>query len=334
MEKLVSILTPCYNGEYYIERFLNSVLVQSYKKLELIFVDDGSTDHTALVVNAFRDKFYMAGIKLVYIYQKNSGQASAINNGLKFVSGEYLIWPDSDDYLDIDSIKKRVHFLEENLKYGFVRSNAMYVDAVTLKNVKRLSALPRRFKSCLFDGFIKGNQFWVPGCYMLRMSAFLDVNPDKEIECSFVGQNIQMLLPVSYKYECGFIDEDLFFYVITPNSHSRVKRTYVQSIERNIEYHRLLGSVCNKIQMTVKDRDKYIKLINRDLFEFNTQIALKYNEKGEYVKFYSFRYKKNLLLIPLFFFLFYWKKAELFIVDKLKNIVKHIINQYGSKVSI
>lgn len=326
MEKLVSILTPCYNGEHFIDRFLNSILNQSYKKLELIFVDDGSTDNTAFIVNSFKDYFDKAGINLIYVYQKNSGQASAINNGLKYVSGEYLIWPDSDDYLDIDSINKRVYFLEKNLRFGFVRSNAMYVDSVTLKKVKRLATLPKRFKSYLFDGFIKGNQFWVNGCYMLRMSSFLDVNPGKEIEYSFVGQNIQMLLPISYKYECGFIDEDLFFYVITPNSHSRVKRKYTQSIERNIEYHRLLNSVCDKIQMTEKDIDKYTNLINRKLIESNIQIALKYNKKEDYVKYYSCRDKRVLLMTPLFRFLFYGNKSKAFIVDKLKNVVKNIID--------
>ena len=77
MEKKVSIITPCFNGEGFVERYLNSILNQTYKNIELIFINDGSTDRTEKVVKSYIIKFEEKGMKLIYIYQENAGQAAA-----------------------------------------------------------------------------------------------------------------------------------------------------------------------------------------------------------------------------------------------------------------
>ena len=70
-EGLVSIITPCYNGEKYVEKYLNSILNQTYTKIEVIFINDGSTDNTERIVKNFIKRFEKKGIKLIYIYQEN-----------------------------------------------------------------------------------------------------------------------------------------------------------------------------------------------------------------------------------------------------------------------
>ena len=82
MMPLVSIISPCYNGEKYLSCFLESVLSQSYDNIELIMVDDGSTDRTKEIICSFEDKFRNRNLSLCYIYQENRGQAAAINRGL------------------------------------------------------------------------------------------------------------------------------------------------------------------------------------------------------------------------------------------------------------
>ena len=91
MEKnpLVSIISPCYNGEKYLLPFLKSLLEQDYAPIELIFVNDGSTDGTEQIVLSYKERLSEKGIELQYIYQENAGQAAAINCGLKVFSGEY-----------------------------------------------------------------------------------------------------------------------------------------------------------------------------------------------------------------------------------------------------
>ena len=102
---LVSLITPCYNGEKHIGRLLNSILEQTYPNIEHYVIDDGSTDNTADVIKSYIEKYEAKGYSLTYVFQNNSGQSVAINNGLKLIKGEYLLWPDSDDYYScIDSI--------------------------------------------------------------------------------------------------------------------------------------------------------------------------------------------------------------------------------------
>lgn len=103
---LVSIITPCYNGENYVTPFIKSVLLQSYNNIEFIFINDGSTDNTEKIVLDYEPEFKERGIKFKYIYQENQGQATALNNGLKIFTGDYLTWPDSDDILHPDNISK------------------------------------------------------------------------------------------------------------------------------------------------------------------------------------------------------------------------------------
>ena len=92
MNEIVSVVTPCYNSEKYIEAYLRSLLEQTYSDLEIILVDDGSTDRTAEIIQSYRPVFEAKGISLYYLYQEHENQAAAVNRGLKKVTGEYLIW--------------------------------------------------------------------------------------------------------------------------------------------------------------------------------------------------------------------------------------------------
>ena len=102
--QLVSIITPCYNGEKTVSRYLDSVLNQTYKNIELIFVNDGSTDNTEQVVLSYEKIFEENGKKLIYIKQENKGLGGAINTGLKYFTGDFLCRADADDFFHLESI--------------------------------------------------------------------------------------------------------------------------------------------------------------------------------------------------------------------------------------
>lgn len=210
MNKLVSIVSPVYNGEEYIERYLKSILAQTYRPLELILVNDGSTDGTDEVISKYIDIIKADNIGFKYIVKENGGSGSAVNAGLKYITGEYLIWPDTDDFLKPESIKKRVEYLEDHSELGFVYSDGqIYKEGTEDVPVAKIAAtIPN--DGNLFINVLSGRVVYNPCGYMIRMSAFLDVNPEKKIFPSRYGQNIQMLLPISYKYKCGYIQENLY----------------------------------------------------------------------------------------------------------------------------
>lgn len=100
---LVSIVVPVYNVESYIEECLQSVCSQTYENLEIICVDDVGNDRSMDVVRSFAVKD--CRIKIIE-HDKNKGLAEARNTGLEHVSGDYVFFLDSDDWLVDDAIEK------------------------------------------------------------------------------------------------------------------------------------------------------------------------------------------------------------------------------------
>ena len=100
---LVSVILPVYNSAAYLERTINSVLEQTYSQLELIIIDDGSTDQSLDIVQQYLKE---ANVKV--LTQKNAGAAIARNTGLEQASGDYIQFIDAGDVISIDKIEKQV----------------------------------------------------------------------------------------------------------------------------------------------------------------------------------------------------------------------------------
>lgn len=110
MNKKISIIIPAYNSEKYIEKCIESVLSQTYHNLEVLLVDDGSTDKTLELMNLFASK----DERIKVIHKENNGQSEARNTGIDASTGEYLIFIDSDDYVENDMVEFLYNLAEEN----------------------------------------------------------------------------------------------------------------------------------------------------------------------------------------------------------------------------
>lgn len=107
---LVSIIIPVYNVEMYLDECLNSVINQDYKNLEIILVDDGSTDKSGEIC----DKFAKKDNRIKVIHQKNAGVSSARNKGLDSKSGDFVTFVDSDDTMGKEHILNMVNLLKDD----------------------------------------------------------------------------------------------------------------------------------------------------------------------------------------------------------------------------
>lgn len=96
MKDIISVIVPVYNVETYLSACLDRILGQSYSQLEIIIVDDGSTDQSGEIC----DQYEKMDPRIKVIHQKNGGAANAKNTGLAYATGEYLSFVDSDDYLE------------------------------------------------------------------------------------------------------------------------------------------------------------------------------------------------------------------------------------------
>ena len=110
MNTLLSIITPVYNVEAYLNRCVNSILTQSYRDIQLILVDDGSTDKSSSLC----DEWAAKDSRVVVIHKENGGVSSARNTGLEVASGKYLTFVDPDDFLAPDTYFANMAYLIEH----------------------------------------------------------------------------------------------------------------------------------------------------------------------------------------------------------------------------
>ena len=93
MKELISVIVPVYNTEMYLDRCVESIINQTYKNLEIILVDDGSTDGSGRICDAYKTK----DKRVKVLHQKNSGPSAARNNGIIIAQGDYIGFVDSDE---------------------------------------------------------------------------------------------------------------------------------------------------------------------------------------------------------------------------------------------
>ena len=126
MNKLVSIIVPCYNQAQYLPEALQSVLDQTYSDWECIIVNDGSPDDTDIVAK----EWLVKDTRFKYIYKENGGLSSARNAGIESSKGDYILPLDADDKIGRDYLKLAAQAFEHNVDLKLVYCNAEKFDLV------------------------------------------------------------------------------------------------------------------------------------------------------------------------------------------------------------
>lgn len=275
---LVSIITPCYNTGTIVHRLLDSILIQDYPFVEMYVIDDGSSDNTKSVIKSYIPKFQKKGYRLFYKYQENSGQSVAINNGLKLVNGEYLMWPDSDDfYVKSDIISQMVaKMVEGNFDMG--RCRIQFVDEEEL-HVISIGTQPEIDTYDQFDNIVfnKGGFMFPPVAFILRMEALDDAIPEREIYTEKnAGQNWQIMMPLSYHRNMFFLDMIGASVLARHESHSRGQFSgYEQRIIIEDAYKRTLCGTLNRMPyMPYEEKIKYLTKIELKYLHKKMQLAI------------------------------------------------------------
>lgn len=284
----VSILTPCFNSGRFLNRLLDSILDQTYPNIEMLIVNDGSSDNSEEIIISYIQKFSEKKYTLDYINQTNQGQGVAINNGLKHISGEFLIWPDSDDFFaSSEAIEKMADTLRNDPEASVVRCFSNILDEESLRiigtagrNLRDHININQTFEECLFNK----NDFWFgAGNYMVRKKALVRYYPELDIYSSnkYGGQNWQLLLPALYNSKCVTLTESLHNIVARKNSHSRnISKNISSEILRLSEHEKILLKTINVIRdMPHTENDSYCRAIKKKYGKQKIQMYLKAGDK-------------------------------------------------------
>ncbi len=284
---IVSVIIPCYNGENVIDNSIRSVYEQDYPNIELIVVDDGSTDHSAERIQSWAQRFEQKSYVLKYVWQKNRGLGGAIDTGLKYVTGEYLTLLDADDRFLPGSIAVRARFLDEHPDYVGVRTNGWRVNGeqrslfVKTEEEKRIEDL--------FTALSTGKTNNWAGTYMIRTEVLFNFYSDRNILPSRLGQNFQLLLPVSYKQKFGYIDVPMMEYIVYDNSLSRAadpQKQYEISEINAKGWKEIYEHVLNLVVVDADEREHFHKLYNEMYYRRGLYDAASYGNRANAEKYY------------------------------------------------
>ena len=224
----------------------------------MIAVDDGSTDSTAEVIDSYVDRFHIKGYTLTRLSQPNSGQSVAIARALPLIRGEYLVWPDSDDFFaSPQALAKMLTTLANQPdSVGMVRTWAQKVKNVPGFPVVHTMGPDATEAEDLFDAaLLQTNGFYYcSGAYMMRTNHFRQAVKGEIFTSKSAGQNYQLVLPMLYHYRCITIPEVLFSVVINPSSHSRDCRTYDRLKNLIGTYIATVGHTLRNIRALPADR--------------------------------------------------------------------------------
>jgi len=209
---LVSVIVPAYNVRRFIRRSLASLLAQTYPHLEVIVVDDGSTDGTADAVRELADP------RIVYVRQDNLGIGAARNSGIRASRGEYVTLLDADDVYLPEKVRKQVTFLEQHPEYAAVYCNAINYFS---RNPRRLyrNRVPHPsgeiFRELLSSSFIN------PNTIMIRRSVLLAGFMFPEGGRGRYAEDYDLFLRMARAgHLFGYIDEDLVVVEVRPGSNT------------------------------------------------------------------------------------------------------------------
>lgn len=149
-QPLISIIVPIFNVEQYLSKCIESLLNQTYKNLEIILSDDGSTDNSALIC----DHYAVHDSRIKVIHKKNGGLSDARNAGLDMATGEYIAFIDSDDYFELDAIETLVMIA---IKYDTsITHMKNYIVSSDYLIVENQSFGTRKVSICTSEKYIQG----------------------------------------------------------------------------------------------------------------------------------------------------------------------------------
>ena len=209
---LVSVVVPIYNSQDFLRDCLMSILNQTYSNLEIILVNDGSSDESLSICTEYANRY--ANIKLVH--QENRGVSAAMNAGIRCSTGKYIARVDSDDICQLDRIARQVEFLERNQSIAVVSSGySMFSSQLNDGAVVQHPTNP----NVILLSLVVCCPFAQP-CAMFRADVFCDFCYDETL---VVAEDHKLWCDIVRKYQMSNILQPLINYRIHDNSLSKRK---------------------------------------------------------------------------------------------------------------
>lgn len=264
----VSFLIPAYNCENTIQESIYSALNQTEKNIEVVIVDDGSTDNTKEKIKEIKDS------RIVYIYKDNGGVSSALNLGIKYCKSKFIARLDSDDLAHLNRIKIQLSEFLKNPKLVLLGTGVDYIDNNSIVFGK---LFPIYFKCLENEFFIKKNIYQHPSV-MFRKDAVIKAGLYEERLSGFF-EDYYLWGKLRKIGDCKIIPYSLTSY--------RISDSQITNWKPSKEYERLVVDIIKNEKISNFDIKKLHILRDRDK-SMSANMVCNRTEGAKNNKFYSF----------------------------------------------
>lgn len=314
---MISVIVPIYNVEDYLNKCLTSIMMQTYRDLEIIMVNDGSTDKSADICKFFCKK----DSRFKLINQKNSGVSVARNTGIKNSHGEYISFVDADDYLEVDMYQKLMN------EYTNDEIDLVCCGIYRVNNEKKIKDFTLRKKIIIGkDEFLrqmfkikKRKICWAPWNKLFKTKIVKKIMFPIDIK---IGEDMLFLYEYIKQSQKIILTTDILYnYLIRNNSATNTKNFSMKKFDIIRVYDRLLDNCDEKqkdilnLRLFIVSLDvlfKYLKLldsiqdesiekfssyvyyekINNKVFKYFFRLRIRQIVKYLFIKFHSNSFKK------------------------------------------
>ena len=249
---MISIIIPCYNAEKTIKRCLESVISQTYKNIEIVIINDGSTDKTDSII-----KKYINDSRIKYYNRSNLGIGKTRNFVIKEATGEYITFLDSDDYLPNDAIDNLYKLAQKN-KLDLVVSD-YYVDNKNIKSEK-IKSFPitnvKKNPNLIFDINL------APWNKLYKKELIENIKFEENLKYEDAPFVIESIIKAK---KIGKLDKETYYYVVNPNSETTIRD------ERIFDIFKILDIIGRLVENKKELTEVYKTLCIRIICNYNIQ---------------------------------------------------------------
>lgn len=224
MEELVSIIVPAYNIEKYISRCINSITNQSYNNIEIIIINDGSTDNTGKVIN----NLVIKDNRIKVINQKNMGSIEARKKGIKIAKGKYILFVDGDDWIEQECIYTLYNKAEYSNSDIVLYNSFRACDNKKVK-FKTFDNVEDKDNDYLKDLFI--NKILPGVVFKFIKKDFIDSNNIKFPNCISYAEDLALSSSIfMHNPSISYVEDYLYNYYQNDNSITRITSSRVLDV--------------------------------------------------------------------------------------------------------
>lgn len=296
MKELISIIVPIYNSEKYIKRCIDSIINQSYRNIEIILIDDGSTDNSRNIC----EKYSNIDSRIKVISKKNGGVSSARNEGITNAKGEYIMFVDADDWIEKEAIETLYNALKEHnvdiVRGNFFCNNDKGNFKIEKQNKYKNIKIQENDKSLKVD-IINDLLLGKIKAYVWLLLIKKDLLINKKIlfntNISFMEDLIFYIRLFSDDNVSFYIlDQDIYCYYSNNNSATKSQNKILENIENVLNVNKIIREILYNTKMFNKETDSKMCTANFNII-MNYYFSLYKVSKNKNLKKYIEQIIKN-----------------------------------------